>query len=185
MNSPDSGTAEYIRCYRRILETMIDEMTTAQLNCSISHNFIMQMIPHHRAAIAMSQELRKHSRVRPVRCIAENIIPSQTKSIENMQSALECCQQVTNCSQELCGYQRRFRDITGVMFDQMKDARTTGCVAADFMREMIPHHRGAVLMSENALQYHICEQLRPILDAIISSQTRGIQEMERLLRKMQ
>mgnify|MGYP004616701023 FL=1 len=185
MNSPDSGTAEYIRCYRRILETLIDEMTTAQLDCSISHNFIVQMIPHHRAAIAMSQELLKHSRFRPVRCIAENIITSQTKSIENMQSALECCQQVTNCSQELCSYQRRFRDITGVMFDQMKDARTTGCVAADFMREMIPHHRGAVLMSENALQYPICEQLRPILDAIISSQTRGIQEMERLLRKMQ
>ena len=102
-----------------------------------------------------------------------------------MQSALECCSQVKNCSQELCGYQRRFRDITGIMFEQMKGACTTGCIASDFMREMIPHHRGAVLMSENALQYPLCRELRPILDAIISSQTCGIHEMEQLLRKMQ
>lgn len=185
MNTTESGAAEYLRRYREILDTMIDEMTNAQLGCSISQNFIMQMIPHHRAAIEMSRNLLEHSRFRPVRCIAENIITSQTKSIENMQSALECCSQVKNCSQELCGYQRRFRDITGIMIEQMKGACTTGCIAADFMREMIPHHRGAVLMSENALQYPLCREIRPILDAIISSQTCGIHEMEQLLRKMQ
>ena len=185
MNTPESGAAEYLRRYRESLDTMIDEMTNAQLGCSISQNFIMQMIPHHRAAIEMSRNLLEHSRFRPVRCIAENIITSQTKSIENMQSALECCSQVKNCSQELCGYQRRFRDITGIMFEQMKGACTTGCIAADFMREMIPHHRGAVLMSENALQYPLCREIRPMLDAIISSQTCGIHEMEQLLRKMQ
>ena len=141
MNTTESGAAEYLRRYREILDTMIDEMTNAQLGCSISQNFIMQMIPHHRAAIEMSRNLLEHSRFRPVRCIAENIITSQTKSIENMQSALECCSQVKNCSQELCGYQRRFRDITGIMFEQMKGACTTGCIAADFMREMIPHLR--------------------------------------------
>ena len=127
MNTTESGAAEYLRRYREILDTMIDEMTNAQLGCSISQNFIMQMIPHHRAAIEMSRNLLEHSRFRPVRCIAENIITSQTKSIENMQSALECCSQVKNCSQELCGYQRRFRDITGIMFEQMKGACTTGC----------------------------------------------------------
>lgn len=133
MNTTESGAAEYLRRYREILDTMIDEMTNAQLGCSISQNFIMQMIPHHRAAIEMSRNLLEHSRFRPVRCIAENIITSQTKSIENMQSALECCSQVKNCSQELCGYQRRFRDITGIMFEQMKGSCTTGCIAADFM----------------------------------------------------
>ena len=130
MNTTESGAAEYLRRCREILDTMIDEMSNAQLGCSISQNFIMQMIPHHRAAIEMSRNLLEHSRFRPVRCIAENIITSQTKSIENMQSALECCSQVKNCSQELCGYQRRFRDITGIMFEQMKGACTTGCIAA-------------------------------------------------------
>ena len=71
MNTTESGAAEYLRRYREILDTMIDEMTNAQLGCSISQNFIMQMIPHHRAAIEMSRNLLEHSRFRPVRCIAE------------------------------------------------------------------------------------------------------------------
>ena len=50
------------------------------------------------------------------------------------------------------------------------------------MREMIPHHRGAIQMSENALSFPICPELIPILEAIIRSQTQGVQDMERLLR---
>lgn len=36
-------------------------------------------------------------------------------------------------------------------------------------------------MSENLLRYDICPELKPIVDAIITSQRRGIQEMEQLL----
>ena len=68
-----------------------------------------------------------------------------------------------------------------VMFSAMENARTNNNVNGDFMREMIPHHRGAIEMSENVLQYEICPQLKPILHAIISSQRKGIREMERLL----
>lgn len=46
---------------------------------------------------------------------------------------------------------------------------------------MIPHHMGAIRMSENALRFPICPELIPILTAIISSQKRGVQEMEKLL----
>lgn len=176
---------EYLCRYHRILNTMIDEMTSAQLDCSISHNFIVQMIPHHRAAIEMSESLLEHSGFKPVRCIAERIIAEQSRGIDEMQNMLDCCAQVRNCPQELQEYQRCFRSVTGIMFAQMKEARTTGCVAADFMREMIPHHRGAVRMSENALQFSLCPELVPVLDNIIATQTRGTQEMEKLLRKMQ
>ena len=37
-------------------------------------------------------------------------------------------------------------------------------------------------MSENALHYTLCPELEPILKAILSSQSRGIREMQRLLR---
>ena len=80
MNTTESGAAEYLRRYREILDTMIDEMSNAQLGCSISQNFIMQMIPHHRAAIEMSRNLLEHSRFRPVRCIAENISHRRPKA---------------------------------------------------------------------------------------------------------
>lgn len=68
------------------------------------------------------------------------------------------------------------------MFAQMQNACATNCINADFMREMIPHHEGAIRMSRNILRYPICPELAPILQAIIQSQWKGICEMERLLR---
>lgn len=46
---------------------------------------------------------------------------------------------------------------------------------------MIPHHQGAIYMSENALRYCICPQLQPILENIIVSQRQEVREMNRLL----
>ena len=50
------------------------------------------------------------------------------------------------------------------------------------MREMIPHHKGAIRMSENALRFDICPELKPILCEIITSQQKGVSEMTQLLR---
>ena len=42
-------TKQYLCCFYEILDNMIEEMTSAKLTNSISHNFIVQMIPHHQA----------------------------------------------------------------------------------------------------------------------------------------
>ena len=51
---------EYNEEYRRILDEMIRKMTEAQLTGNVSLNFIRQMIPHHRAAVQMSENLLKY-----------------------------------------------------------------------------------------------------------------------------
>lgn len=76
---------KYLKEYREILSRMIKEMSEAELNDSISHNFIIQMIPHHRAAIEMSENILRYTKNNELIEIAENIISEQTKSIENMQ----------------------------------------------------------------------------------------------------
>ena len=48
---------------------------------------------------------------------------------------------------------------------------------------MIPHHRGAVRMSENALRFPLCPELVPLLDAIIVSQKEGIRKMQCLMKR--
>ncbi len=176
------GTRRYLRRYYDILDDMITGMTSAALTDSISRNFIVQMIPHHRAAIEMSENLLKYSDLAPLRRIARNIITEQTESIGDMESALKRCGMVRNTRPQLCRYQRQVGRITRVMFSQMRGARSDNNVDADFMREMIPHHQGAVRMSKSALEYKICPELYPILRAIITSQEKGVREMERLLR---
>lgn len=171
----------YLCRYYEILDTMIQEMTSVQLSNSISHNFILQMIPHHRAAIEMSKNLLQYTTFVPLQNIAANIIRSQTKSIADMEAAFAACSGVRNTEQELHQYAQRFEEITQTMFADMENARAANNINADFMREMIPHHEGAIRMSRNALRFPICPALKPILEAIIVSQTQGVREMERLL----
>lgn len=142
-NDPGQNAAQtYLDRYRVILDEMIREMTSAPLCCSISHNFIVQMIPHHEAAVKMSENLLQYSRCEPLRNIAENIITTQTQGIEDMQCILRECSALRSCATVLRSYQRRYRDITRIMFAQMRSA-PSGCrINTDFMREMIPHHRG-------------------------------------------
>ncbi len=176
-------TIRYLCRFYEILDEMISGMTGAELTDSISHNFIVQMIPHHRAAIEMSENLLLYTNFAPLQRIAQNIVEEQTKSINNMEGILTHCARILNTQQELCQYEKRFCRITRAMFSQMRNACSDNNINANFMREMIPHHQGAIRMSKNVLQYPICPELDPILQAIITSQEKGVQEMQRLLQR--
>lgn len=177
-----NNTEEYIRAFEHILDKMIVGMTEAELNDSISHNFIVQMIPHHKAAIEMSKNILKYTENAPLEKIASRIISEQTKSIENMRKIQCICSELINSKREVCMYQQKVNQIMKTMFYGMKNSCETDRVNCDFLREMIPHHKGAVEMSNNALRYNICPELRPVLEAIITSQKRGIRQMQNLLR---
>lgn len=184
MSKLSEVTKRYLNTFSCILDQMIDGMTGAQLTDSISHNFIVQMIPHHQAAIDMSRNILQYTTDLNLQSIAAGIIREQTKSIENMRAIEETCAERVNSEASLCRYQQRMDQIMRTMFCDMRGARIDNSVNCDFMWEMIPHHSGAVRMSTNALSYDICPELRPILKSIIVSQKRGIRQMENLLRAL-
>lgn len=90
-----------------------------------------------------------------------------------------------NCKCELSNvakdYLNTFYSILNTMIDGMESAPSTNRINANFMQEMIPHHKGAIALSQNTLCYDICPELVPILDAIITSQEKGVKQMEGLL----
>lgn len=175
-----SAAESYLKEYRRILDDMIDGMTRAPLTDSISNNFIVQMIPHHRAAIEMSENLLRFTRDETMQSIARNIISEQTQSIANMKAVYATCLTSVNPERSVSAYESRVNSIMCSMFSQMKTAPVGGDINCDFLREMIPHHLGAVRMSETALGFNLCRGLVPILNAIITSQRRGIRRMRSL-----
>ena len=107
-----------------------------------------------------------------------------SKTFEKMQQILDRCGAFVNSEQDVCLYLNRFHTITERMFSQMQKACADNDINADFMREMIPHHEGAIRMARNALCYPLCPELFPILQAITVSQEKGVCEMKRLLRCM-
>jgi len=175
---------DYVSAFHNILDAMIQNMTNAELSDSISYNFIVQMIPHHRAAIEMSRNLLKYTTFVPLQDMAIQIVNEQTKSIEDMRRVICACGKLDNCRQDVRCYQAQVEQIMNTMFSEMENACATNQLNATFMREMLPHHRGAVEMSELALQYRICPELVPILNAIIHSQKQEIRQMQQLLRCM-
>ena len=177
----EENTKNYLTRFYDILEEMIRAMGDAELTDSLSHNFIVQMIPHHMAAVEMSKNLLKYNPCEPLRTIAKNIVAMQEQGIQEMTEALKCCHKLVNSSQDLCLYQHRYQQIVQNMFTEMNNACSDNNISANFMREMIPHHQGAIYMSENALRYCVCSQLQPILENIIVSQRQEVREMNRLL----
>lgn len=178
------NTQKYLDTFGCILDEMIHGMMHARLSNSISHNFIVQMIPHHKAAIQMSHNVLKYTTNPDIECIASHIITEQTKSIENMEQILSCCSQMTNPKKDLCEYQNRIERVFQTMFQRMQNVEAVNSNDCNFLREMLPHHEGAVSFSEITLQYRICPELKPILDSIIVSQKQGICEMKELLCKL-
>lgn len=176
-------TNDYIATFSHILDHMIQEMTDVCIMESISHDFILQMIPHHQAAIRMSENLLQYTTFIPLQEIAKNIISEQTQSIQDMQQILTCCSKYYNTEEEQSFYEKKYKEITECMFSGMRNAHSTNNINQNFMREMIPHHMGAIRMSENTLCYSICPELKPILETIITSQKQGVREMKQLLRQ--
>ncbi len=180
----NNASENYLKEYKSILHTMTEGMCSAELTESISHNFIVQMIPHHMAAIKMSENLLQYTNNPSLEEIAKGIISEQTKSIENMQEILNTCESLKNSCCEVNAYQNHVCRIMKIMIEGMKQAYPDNCINCDFIREMIPHHMGAVRMSRNALNFPICSELIPILNAIISSQEKGICQMRELGMKL-
>lgn len=174
-------TQAYLAEYERILNKMIQSMTSVTITCSISDNFIKQMIPHHIAAVEMSENILRFTTNLDVQCLAQNIITEQKESIENMKAIQNRCCIVQNSEYDVYNYMCAFKEIAEVMFHEMCSAPISNGINMNFIREMLPHHQGAVRMAQNTLRFCICQELIPILQCIINTQCKQIELMLKLL----
>ena len=101
----------YLCCFYQTLDGMVQAMTTAGLTQSISHNFIVQMLPHHRAAIQMASNVLRFTENQAVLHLAQQVVRERTQSIDQLEDALAPAGQLANPQQDLRLYQRRMELI--------------------------------------------------------------------------
>ncbi|MBK3403031.1 DUF305 domain-containing protein [Methylorubrum populi] len=77
---------------------------------------------------------------------------------------------------------KAFRDVGAEMHRDM-DIRYTNDVDVDFVRGMIPHHKGAVAMAKVALEHSKDPEIRKLAEEIIKAQDVEIAQMEAFLKK--
>ena len=162
--------------------------------------FIDSMTPHHQSALMMAQMAVTKARLPEVKRLARGIIADQKKEIAQMQAwrkawypnaAAPMNHGAMNHSMhgdmkmsgdkmtmpgEMMGLPMKgemdmgkLKNAKGRAFDRM------------FLQMMIPHHAGAVVMAQEALNVTARPQLRKMSHAIISSQAREIGQMQGIL----
>ena len=96
------------------------------------------MIAHHQEAVTAAGELARSDRPE-LRAFGESIVTTQSAQIEQMQAWLRDWYPEQSTTVD---YQPMMRDLSGLSGDQLDQA---------FLQDMIGHHMGAVMMSQQLL----------------------------------
>jgi len=174
-------TKAYLEEYQRILDKMMQGMTYVTITCSISENFIKQIIPHQVAAIKMSENVLRYTTNIPVQNLALEIIKTSTETLECLEAIQNRCCIVQNSEYELYEYMCAYKEITEAMFQAMCAPPVSNNININYLRAMIVHHQGGVRLAQNVLRFCICQELIPILRCMIDTMCQQICDMEKLL----
>ena len=174
----------YLYRYDEIVKQMAEKMLSRNVTNSITINFIECMIPHHQAAIEMSENLLQYTRYQPLQEIAQNIIKMQTEGIQEMEEICKTTYGFPNTPQVVDNYMQKYLEITKNMVERMKNAPRCVNINLNFVNEMIPHHEGAIAMCESLLDYRIDPRLKLMVDSMIREQSDGVKQLKEIQKRL-
>jgi uncharacterized protein (DUF305 family) len=159
-------------------DTMMHDMQSAPnaANAPYDLQFLDTMIAHHQAAVVMSKPALEKAQHAELKKMAQDIVTSQTKEIEQMQAwrAQWYKDQPPAINMDAAG-----------MRDSMKSMDMTKLASASgnnfdlaFIQMMIPHHQGALSMAKEALEKAQHPELKTLARNIIMSQETEIESMQ-------
>ena len=138
----------------------------------IDRHFIEQMIPHHQDAIEMSELALKKAEHEELKTLAESIIDSQSREINNMASWYKSWYGAVVPETKTIGM--------GMMDDMndMESLENAEIFDKEFIKQMVPHHQMAVMMASMLLNRTKHSEMRELAQDIIRTQTEEINQMK-------
>ncbi|QOV23703.1 DUF305 domain-containing protein [Anabaenopsis elenkinii] len=145
--------------------------------------FIDAMILHHQGAIDMAQEAQEKSQRPEIKQLAEEIITAQKQEISQMQQWRTAW--YPNAGDQPMGYHTEMghmMQMTAAQKQAMMMSTDLG-VADDkfdlrFINGMIPHHEGALVMAQDALEKSVRPELQELAQEVIKAQVTEINQMK-------
>lgn len=145
--------------------------------------FIDAMTPHHQGGVDMATEAMQKSKRPEMQKLSTDIIAAQQKEIAQMKQWRQAW--YPNASAEPIAYDAQMGHSMPMTQDQMKSMMmSVDLGAADanfdmrFINAMIPHHKGALTMAQDALTKSKRPEVQKMASDIIKSQSAEISEME-------
>lgn len=171
--------------YQTIFNNMMNAMNAVPNTGNVNLDFVLEMTPHHEGGINMAKAIVKYGSNPKVKKIAENIITSQEAEIPIMKKLkAKFEKEKTSKKEDSEKYLAEYNEVKDKMFKEMKNVEITDNVDANFLQQMIYHHEGAIGMAKNILKYTEDPELRKIAENIVTSQSKGIEEMKSLLKAL-
>lgn len=150
-----------------------DETTTSSPGANpIDRAFVAEMIPHHESAVAMAKIAERRGSSAFVKQLAADIQRTQTAEVATMRARDE----------QLAG-QGVQRGSLGLSAEAMgmdhdvASLETAKPFDDEFLRLMIAHHEGALMMSNALLKRGADPQLKTLARSIITGQQRELAQM--------
>ncbi|NJL90521.1 MAG: DUF305 domain-containing protein [Coleofasciculaceae cyanobacterium SM2_1_6] len=145
--------------------------------------FIDGMILHHQGAVVMAEAALEKSTRPELKKLATEIIAAQKQEIAQMQAWRTSW--YANAPSTPMGYSASMGHMMAMSQEQMNSMMMSGDLgAADaqfdlrFIKAMIPHHEGALVMAKDALEKSARPEIKQLAQAILSSQAGEISQMQ-------
>lgn len=173
----------HVKAHMDSMATMHDDMTQGVQAKNADVGFAKGMIPHHQGAIEMAKIELQYGQDSEMKALAQKIIDAQQDEIDFMQQWL-------NKNEAKLPTASNADKITQAhKANMMKnhDAMMQGIMATDpdvaFVKGMIPHHQGAIDMSDVELKYGKDPAMRQLAEQIKQAQSPEIKQMQDWLDK--
>jgi uncharacterized protein (DUF305 family) len=150
--------------------------TPAVTGNGVDRAFVAAMVPHHRSAVQMAQIARRRGRSTFVRRLADDIVRTQSREIGLMRredrrlAAAGVEQGSLGVAEHMMG-----------MDANRASLRSAEAFDPAFVRMMIPHHEGAIVMADAERSKGGDPELTTLAQNIVTAQRREIGAMRRHL----
>ena len=145
-------------------------------NAPYELQFIDTMIVHHGGAIDAAQLVATRAQHKELIELAKTIIADQQREIAEMKQWRSQwfgdSPQAINL--DLPGMREGMKDMDLTNLDALKE----NDFDLEFIRQMVPHHEGAVAMAKDILTHDAHPETKDLADSIIRSQTNEIEKMK-------
>jgi uncharacterized protein (DUF305 family) len=143
----------------------------------VDRAFAKEMTAHHQAAVQMAKIAQRRGKSAFVKRLANDIVRTQTKEIATMRAADQRLRSAGVTKGSL-GVPKHMMGMNG----DMSMLKTAKPFDPAFLRMMIPHHQGAIVMAKAELTKGKDPELRTLAQNIITAQQREIRQMRTQLK---
>ena len=145
--------------------------------------FIDGMTVHHQGAVNMAKEVLAKSQRPELKKLANNIIAAQNREINQMKEWRKTW--YPKASSTPMAYHAQMGHMMAMTPEQMQDMMMSADLGAGddkfdlrFLNAMIPHHEGALVMAQDALQKSQRPEMKKLSQEILASQKQEIEQMK-------